>query len=133
MTTGRPGDRIRLEDLRPDLPDSQKWLMMVKHFLVTGAVGRGVIIELYRNHLNAKKRDGDIAQLQTALTEPADPLEPALARLRPHRADIVVNGKANKSAIARILKLPSGGESVWPLLGQLAAKLKAELEEEERQ
>jgi hypothetical protein len=136
MYTPQPTDRITVTDLRPELPEPTKWLMMIRHFLATPGlpIGQEILKDMYKQYQAAKKRDtalsmADIHAELTTLSQPtADPLAADLAKIRANLSAVTMsNGKINRSAVGRLLNITPGGAS-WPRLQQLCTIIEAENE-----
>ncbi len=134
MYTPQPTDRITVTDLRPELPETTKWLKMIRHFLATPGlpIGQEILKDMYKQYQQAKKRDAALsladihAELSALGQPPADPLAADLAKIRANLSAVTrPNGQINKSAVARLLNLTPGGAS-WPRLQQLCTIIEAD-------
>ena len=80
--------RITITDLNPNLPVSQKWLMMIRHFLANplgeDIVGRDVLQAMYAEYKRHQKMEGDLHDLQAVAAAPVSALAGDLRTIRPH-------------------------------------------------
>lgn len=130
--------RINLADLsRPGLSTSQKWLMLLRHFLASPhgqrAVGEDVLRAMYAEYKAAQKREGELRRLGQIITEveatgpePPDQLAADYAAILPHLADIIQAGRftyGHQSYVARLLGGQNAGafreNRLLPLLDRL--------------
>lgn len=121
--------RISVTDLRPDLPTSIKYLMMVRHFLASPlgleAVGRDVLNGLYTEYKRHLRREGEMRQLAADAAEPVDQLSEDLRAIGPQlrmQGDTITLGKHTlieagevvrgaQSRVGEALGIPNAGQA----------------------
>ncbi len=130
--------RINLADLaRPGLSVSQKWLMLLRHFLASPygqrAVGEDVLKAMYAEYKTAQRQEGELYRLsqitaEVQATGPAAPDQLAVdyAAILPHLSDIIQDGQfayGHQSKLARLLGGQNAGafreNRLLPLLDRL--------------
>ena len=79
-------NRITIEDLKPELPTCQKWLMIIRHFLASPhgetAIGVDVLKGMFYEYKQAKKQDDGLGQIRALAGGQPDHFAADLAVLR---------------------------------------------------